>query len=240
MKYLGVNIDHIATLRNVREYGFPNLMRAVDLIAECSGVEYITVHLREDRRHIRDADMEILCSQSPIAINMEMACVDDMVEIALKNKPHSVCFVPEKREEMTTESGLNIEIVYKKLEEYISVLKNAGIGCSLFLDPEPSCLKIARELGAETIEIHTGHYSNVFGREREAELERIVVAAQLIKSLGMACHAGHGLTYDNIVPLARVSEIEMFNIGHFLIGEALYIGLESAVSKMVGIINNTF
>lgn len=240
MKYLGINIDHIATLRNTRDYGFPDLMRAVDLIAKCQGIKYITLHLREDRRHIKDYDLEILCKESPLPINMEMACTDEMVEIAVKNKPYSVCFVPEKREEMTTESGLNLDFIYQNLANAIQVLHKEGIRCSLFLDAKISYIKSAKELGVETIEIHTGHYSNTAGIKQKNELEHITVAAKLITSLGMACHAGHGLTYDNISPLAKLSEIEMFNIGHFLIGEAIYTGLENAINKMMQVINNTF
>ena len=232
---LGVNIDHIATLRNAREYNFPNLMRAVEILEKIDGVCYVTIHLREDRRHIRDEDVEILCEKSKLPINLEMACTQEMVEIALKNKPYSVCFVPEKREEMTTESGLNLEIVCEKLAPAIQKLQSSVIKCSLFLDANPTHIHLAKKLNVETIELHTGHYSNLYGEKQKEELHRLVECAKLIKSLGMECHAGHGLTYENITPLAKVPEIEMFNIGHFLIGEAIYVGLEEAVRKMVKI-----
>jgi pyridoxine 5-phosphate synthase len=238
MKKLGVNIDHIATLRNVREYDFPNLLRSVKILENIEGVAYITIHLREDRRHIRDDDVELLCQNSALPINLEMACTQEMVEVALKNKPHSVCFVPEKREEMTTESGLNLELVFEKLAPAIKKLQENGIKCSLFLDPKPTHIHLAKKLNVEVIELHTGHYSNLSGHAQTEELNRLIAAAKLIISLGMECHAGHGLTFENIAPLAKVPEIEMFNIGHFLIGEAIYIGIEEATAKMLHIIKN--
>ena len=239
MKKLGVNIDHIATLRNVREYGFPNLMRSVKILEKIEGVAYITIHLREDRRHINDEDVELLCKNSALPINLEMACTQEMVEIALKNRPHSVCFVPEKREEMTTESGLNLELVFEKLAPAIKKLQENGIKCSLFLDPNPAHIHIAKRLNVEIIELHTGHYSNISGHTQKEELNRLIVAAKLIVSLEMECHAGHGLTFENVSSLAKVPEIEMFNIGHFLIGEAIFTGIKEATGKMLDIIKNT-
>lgn len=236
VKSLGVNIDHIATLRNARNGEFPNLWRAVKILEKIDGVSYITVHLREDRRHIRDEDVEILCRQSKLPINLEMACTDEMVEIALKNKPQSVCFVPEKREEMTTESGLNLEAIYEKLEPAVKKLQENSIMCCLFLDATPTHIHLAKKLGVKKIELHTGHYCNLSGQEQMQELNRLASVAKLVQSLGMECHAGHGLTYENIKPFAEIPEIEMFNIGHFLIGEALYVGMENAVARMVKII----
>ncbi len=237
IKLLGVNIDHIATIRNARESSFPSLSRAVEIINNCKGVELITVHLREDRRHIRDADVVLLCEESPIKINLEMACTQEMVDIALKNKPYSVCLVPEKREEMTTESGLDIITHREKIEHCIKQLKDAGIVVSLFLDPNNETIRLAKELGADVVELHTGKYANTTGIHQQEELEEITESAKLISKLGMQCHAGHGLTYKNVVKLAKIDEIELFNIGHFLIGEAIYCGLEKSVNKMYDLIN---
>ena len=237
VKLLGVNIDHIATIRNAREGLFPNLTRAVEVINNCKGVELITIHLREDRRHIKDLDAITLCEESPIKINLEMACTQEMIEIALKNKPYSVCLVPEKREEMTTESGLDIITHKEKIANCIHQLKGVGIVVSLFLDANEEAIRIAKEIGADVIEIHTGKYANSTGIYQQDELENIVEIAKLISKLGMQCHAGHGLNYKNIVKLAKIDEIELFNIGHFLIGEAIYLGLEKSVNKMYDIIN---
>lgn len=237
VKLLGVNIDHIATIRNAREGLFPNLTRAVEVINNCKGVELITIHLREDRRHIKDLDAITLCEESPIKINLEMACTQEMIEIALKNKPYSVCLVPEKREEMTTESGLDIITHKEKIANCIQQLKGVGIVVSLFLDANQDAIRIAKEIGADVIEIHTGKYANSTGIYQQDELENIVEIAKLISKLGMQCHAGHGLNYKNIVKLAKIDEIELFNIGHFLIGEAIYLGLEKSVNKMYDIIN---
>ncbi len=237
IKLLGVNIDHIATIRNARDSSFPNLTRAVEIINNCKGVELITIHLREDRRHIRDADVVLLCGESPIKINLEMACTQEMVDIALANKPYSVCLVPEKREEMTTESGLDIITHRGKVENCIKQLKEAGIIVSLFLDANEEAIHLAKELAADVIEIHTGKYANTTGIHQQEELEEITQIAKLIAKLGMQCHAGHGLTYKNVVKLAKIDEIELFNIGHFLIGEAIYSGLEKSVNKMYDVIN---
>ena len=237
IKLLGVNIDHIATIRNAREGSFPNLTRAVEIINNCKGVELITIHLREDRRHIKDLDAITLCEESPIKINLEMACTQEMIEFALKNKPYSVCLVPEKREEMTTESGLDITTHKEKIAHCVKQLKDAGITVSLFLDANEEAIRMAKEIGADVIEIHTGKYANATGVHQQNELENIAQIAKLISKLGMQCHAGHGLNYKNIVKLAKIEEIELFNIGHFLIGEAIYLGLEKSVNKMYDLIN---
>lgn len=235
-KLLGVNIDHIATIRNARDGAFPELPRAVQILDRCN-VDLLTIHLREDRRHIRDSDVEILCKESPIKVNLEMACTQEMIGIALKNKPYSVCMVPEKREEMTTESGLDILKQKEKIATCTKTLKESGILVSLFLDPHEEHILAAKEIGVDIIEIHTGKYANLSGDAQKQELEQITKAAKLITSLKMEAHAGHGLTYDNVVNLAHIDEIMLFNIGHFLIGEAIYCGLENAVTKMQNVIN---
>ena len=237
MKLLGVNIDHIATLRNVRDAKTPDLMRAIDIIDKCMGIECITIHLREDRRHIKDIDAKLLCNESPLKINLEIACTEEMVDFAVQNKPYSVCFVPEKREEMTTESGLDVISHKNKIANAIVKLKEVGIKVSLFLDPVSEHIETAKEIGADAVEIHTGKYSNDVGIAQQNELIRIQDAAKLIATLGMECHAGHGLNYKNIVKLAKIEEISLFNIGHFLIGESLFLGLEKAINKMHEIIN---
>lgn len=239
MKTLGVNIDHIATLRNVRRSEFPNLMRSVELIhKKCKGVEYITIHLREDRRHINDSDATTLCELSPINVNLEIACTEEMVNFALQNKPYSVCLVPEKREEMTTESGLNLMHNTNHIADSISRLKHAGIRTSLFLDPTPDQIHTAKAIGADIIEIHTGTFANKTGIFQQEELKLIDDASKLIVKLQMECHAGHGITYQNAPMLAKIPEISLFNIGHFLICEAVFMGLESSVNKMYDILNH--
>ena len=237
MKLLGINIDHIATLRNARAVKIPNLTRAVEIINKCMGIEFITIHLREDRRHINDADAILLCEESPLNINLEIACTQEMISFAIKHKPYAVCFVPEKRTEQTTESGLDVIKHRVELESAISTMKQNGIKTTLFLDPIPQHIELAKEIGADTVEIHTGKYSNETGISQEKELQFIKEVAKLTVKLGMECHAGHGLNYKNIVPLAKIDEITLFNIGHFLVSEAVYLGLEKAVNKMHEIIN---
>lgn len=237
MKLLGINIDHIATLRNVRNDKNPSLSRTIDTINKCIGVEYITIHLREDRRHINDFDAKQICEESPIKVNLEIACTEEMVNFAIENKPYSVCFVPEKRTEMTTESGLDIISNKEKIGNAIQKLQNAGIKVCLFLDPLSEQIFCAKELKADIIEIHTGKYANSIGVAQQNELKEIQEIAKLIAKLGMECHAGHGLNYKNIPALAKIEEIILFNIGHFLIGESLYVGLQNAVNKMHEIIN---
>ncbi len=236
-KFLGINIDHIATIRNARDGIFPNLNRAVEIINNCNGIKLITIHLREDRRHIRDADVETLCKESPIKINLEIACTEEMTEIAIKNKPYSVCIVPEKREEMTTESGLDVITHKEKITKCSQKLKDAGILVSLFLDPDKNHITTAKEIGVDIIEIHTGKYANANGVFQSQELERITIISKMISKLEMQCHAGHGLNYNNITNLTKINEIELFNIGHFLIGESIYCGLEKAVNSMYHMIN---
>jgi pyridoxine 5-phosphate synthase len=240
-KFLGINSDHIATIRNARGGTFPEILRSFEVIQQCKtkchSIEFITIHLREDRRHIKDEDVSMLCAQDSIKINLEIACTEEMMEIAIKNKPYSVCIVPEKREEMTTESGLDIVNHKTKIANCIAILQKHNIKVSLFLEPEPLHIKIAHEINANTIEIHTGKYANLIGSMQNIELEKIKQSAQEIYKLKMECHAGHGINYKNIVNLAQIDEITLFNIGHFLIGEAIFIGLENAITKMHNIIN---
>ncbi len=238
MKLLGINIDHIATLRNVRNSPFPSLSRAVDVINRCQGIACITIHLREDRRHIIDADAKLLCLTSPIPINLEIACTDEMLNFAITHKPKSVCIVPEKREEMTTESGLDVIKNQERLAFAIKKLHNAGIKVSLFVDPVVSHITAAKEIDADIIEIHTGKYANATGSSQKQELERIKASACLIAKFNMECHAGHGLNYTNILAIAKIPEISLFNIGHFLICESVFIGLEKAINTMHKIINS--
>lgn len=238
MKLLGVNIDHIATLRNARGVGYPSLMRAVENLEKCKGVEYITIHLREDRRHINDLDAKILCENSSIKINLEIACTEEMIEFALKHKPYAVCLVPEKREEMTTESGLDLTQNTQKFQNAIKMLQDEGVKATLFLDPLATQTKIAKEIGANAVEIHTGSFANAKGVLQNTELQRIIDNAKLIESLKMQCHAGHGITYENALMLVKIPEIKVFNIGHFLVCEAVFLGLEGAINEMVKVLNS--
>jgi pyridoxine 5-phosphate synthase len=228
---LGVNIDHVATIRNARGGAQPDPIRAARLAAK-AGADGITAHLREDRRHISDTDIVRLTEQIDLPLNFEMAATDEMLEIALRHRPHAACIVPEKRLEVTTEGGLDAAGGRLQLQPYVDAVTEAGIRASLFIDPEPRQLEAAAALGAPVVELHTGSYCHVQGREREAELKRLQEAAALAESLGLECHAGHGLTYDSVGPVAAIPTIAELNIGHFLIGEAIFSGLESAIRRM--------
>ena len=211
---LGVNIDHVATIRNARGGGFPDPVRAAKL-AEDAGCDGITAHLREDRRHISDGDIERLIDQLKVPLNFEMAATDEMLDIALEHKPHAACLVPEKREERTTEGGLDAAGGHNHLKPYIDALNNAGIRVSLFVEPDPRQLDAAVSLGAPVVELHTGAYCDARQVTREAQLERIIVAAVHAGDLGLECHAGHGLTFDTVAPVAALPQIAELNIGHF-------------------------
>lgn len=224
---LGVNIDHVATLRNARGGVHPCPVEAA-LLAEQSGADGITAHLREDRRHIRDEDMRRLKQALKIPLNFEMAATEEMQRIALEVLPHAVCLVPEKREEVTTEGGLDVAGQQARLAEYIKPLKAAGIRVSMFIDPEETQLKASAAIGAPVVELHTGAYAH----GKPGELERLTKAAALTKELGLECHAGHGLTFDNVQAVAALPQVVELNIGHFLIGEAVNIGLPAAIAKM--------
>ena len=229
---LGVNVDHVATSRNARGIAHPDPVRAALLAAE-AGADGITAHLREDRRHIVDDDIERLMNELELPLNFEMAATDEMRDIALRHKPHAACIVPEKREEVTTEGGLDAVKGHNYLVPYVRELVDAGIRVSLFIDPEKDQLDAAVSLGAPVVELHTGTYCEVEeGAAREAELYRIQEAAAHAAAVGLECHAGHGLAFDTVAPIAAIPTIVELNIGHFLIGEAVFGGLESAIKKM--------
>ena len=228
---LGVNIDHVATIRNARGGLHPDPLRAVEVV-EAAGGDGITVHLREDRRHIRDGDLDALMAAISLPVNLEMAATEEMVEIALRHKPHAACIVPERREERTTEGGLDAAGQHNHLAPLITRLNDAGIRVSLFIEPDPRQIDAAIRLRAPVIELHTGRYAYSDGAEREAELRRLADAAALAVKNGIEPHAGHGLTFDNVQPIAAIPQIAELNIGHFLIGEAIFMGLDASIRQM--------
>ncbi len=229
---LGVNVDHVATVRNARGGDHPDPLRAA-LAAEAAGADGITAHLREDRRHIRDADIERLMDGISLPLNLEMAATAEMVEIARRHRPHAACIVPEKREERTTEGGLDLKGNFRTLKSSIGRLRDAGIRVSLFIEPDPAHLDIAKELGAPVVELHTGAYCLAQpGAERDEQFRRIAAAAAHAGAIGLECHAGHGLDFDTVGPVAALPELVELNIGHFLIGEAVFTGLEGAIGRM--------
>ncbi|WP_421701986.1 pyridoxine 5'-phosphate synthase [Aliiroseovarius sp.] len=232
---LGVNIDHVATVRNARGSAYPDPVRAAKL-AEEAGADGITAHLREDRRHIADADIDALMEALTVPLNFEMAATDEMQEIALRHKPHAVCIVPEKREELTTEGGLEVARQENRLAHYIKPLRDAGCRVSIFIAADRAQIEAAARIRAEVVELHTGAYCDYHaeGRfdERDAELERLREMSAFAHSLGLEVHAGHGLTYDTVAPVAAFPEVMELNIGHFLIGEAIFRGLTPAIAEM--------
>jgi len=228
---LGINIDHVATIRNARGIPHPDPIRAARMAAE-AGADGITAHLREDRRHISDEDIERLSDQIELPLNLEMAATDEMLAIALRHRPHAACIVPEKRQELTTEGGLDAHGGANHLRRYVDQMVQDGIRVSLFIDPEPVQLHAARLLDAPVVEFHAGSYAESGADTREAELERLRLAAALAEDLGLESHAGHGLSYDNVGPVAAIPQIRDLNIGHFLIGEAIFGGLDSAIKRM--------
>jgi len=228
---LGVNIDHVATIRNARGGLYPDPIRAAQVATE-AGADGITAHLREDRRHIIDEDIGRLIGAIQLPINMEMAATEEMVALALKHRPHAACIVPERREELTTEGGLNAAGQHNHLKPLIARLGDAGIRVSLFIEPDPRQIEAALSLGAPVVEFHTGRYAHAEGEERSAQLARIADAAALAAKNGIEPHAGHGLTFDNVVPVAAIPQIAELNIGHFLIGEAIFEGLGPVVKRM--------
>ncbi len=243
MEYLrlGVNIDHVATIRNARGGGHPDPVRAARLAA-AAGADGITAHLREDRRHISDDDISRLSAGINLPLNLEMAATQEMLEIALRHKPHAGCIVPEKRREVTTEGGLDVVSGLADLRPYCERLSDVGIRVSLFIDPDPAQLEAARALSVPVVELHTGAYCEAFledrgGARTEAELARIVSAAQAAESLGLECHAGHGLTFDTVGPVAAISSVAELNIGHFLVGEAIFCGLDASIKRMRGVMD---
>ena len=228
---LGVNIDHVATIRNARGGMHPDPMRAVRVV-EAAGGDGITVHLREDRRHIRDTDLDAIMAQAQLPINLEMAATPEMLEIALRHKPHAACIVPERREERTTEGGLDAAGQHNHLAPMVTRLSGAGIRVSLFIEPDSRQIEAAIRLRAPVVEFHTGKYAHSEGAEREVELRRLTDAVALAAKNGIESHAGHGLTFENVQPIAAIPQIAELNIGHYLIGEAIFIGLEESVRKM--------
>lgn len=228
---LGVNIDHVATIRNARGGDHPDPVRAAQIVAAVGG-DGITAHLREDRRHIRDADIERIMAATHLPLNLEMAATEEMLEIALRHKPHAACIVPERREERTTEGGLDAAGQHNHLAPIVARLTDAGIRVSLFIEPDARQIEAALRLRAPIVEFHTGKYAHAIGEEREMELRRIADAAALAAKNGIEPHAGHGLTFDNVQPIAAIPQFAELNIGHYLIGEAIFIGLEESVRKM--------
>ncbi|MDG2284629.1 MAG: pyridoxine 5'-phosphate synthase [Alphaproteobacteria bacterium] len=234
---LGVNIDHVATIRNARGGGHPDPVRAARAAAD-AGADGITAHLREDRRHIADDDIERLIRDVDLPLNFEMAATEEMLEIALRHKPHAVCIVPEKREEVTTEGGLDAAGQHNRLTRYCQELGAAGCRVSLFIEADPKQLEAAVALGAPVVEVHAGSYCEVDGADRPRELARIVEMAALAERLGLECHVGHGLSFDTVGPVAAIPTVAELNIGHFLIGEAIFGGLESSIKRMRALMDN--
>jgi pyridoxine 5-phosphate synthase len=234
---LGVNIDHVATIRNARGGGHPDPVRAARAAAD-AGADGITAHLREDRRHISDDDIERLVRDINLPLNFEMAATDEMLEIALRHRPHAVCIVPEKREEVTTEGGLDAAGQHNRLTRYCQELGAAGCRVSLFIEGDERQLEAAVSLGAPVVEIHAGAYCDVDDEHRPRELARIVESARIAERLGLECHVGHGLSFDTVGPVAAIPTVAELNIGHFLIGEAIFGGLESSIKRMRALMDN--
>lgn len=228
---LGVNIDHVATIRNARGGRHPDPVRAADLAVR-AGADGITAHLREDRRHISDDDIAALIETIPAPINLEMAATDEMVAIAVRHRPDAVCIVPERREERTTEGGIDVVANRDRLASVVAQLKEAGIEVTLFIEPAPLQIEAASAIEAFAVELHTGAYCNAQAGGRDRRLEQIVSAAARAEEVGLECHAGHGLSYDTVGPIAAIPQIVELNIGHFLIGEAIFCGLEASMQRM--------
>jgi len=228
---LGVNIDHVATIRNARGGKHPDPVRAARLAWQ-AGADGITAHLREDRRHISDDDISRLVHDIALPLNLEMAATSEMLDIACRHRPHAVCLVPEKRRELTTEGGLDVISGASRLDGVIEQLVRVGIRVSLFVDPETAQLDMAKRLGAPVVELHTGAYCDAVGPRRDHELKRISEAARHAEALGLECHAGHGLGFETVAPIAAIASIVELNIGHFLIGEAIFSGLDGAIKRM--------
>jgi len=228
---LGVNIDHVATIRNARGGGHPDPVKAAKL-AELAGADGITAHLREDRRHISDNDISRLIEELVVPLNLEMAATEEMLEIALRHKPHAACLVPEKREEVTTEGGLDVVGGHNHLAAYVRQLTEAGSRVSMFIDPDVSQLEACAHIGAPVVELHVGAYCEARQVDRSREFERLQAAAEAADRLGLECHAGHGITFDTVTPIAKIPNVIELNIGHFLIGEAIFGGLESTIKRM--------
>jgi len=228
---LGVNIDHVATIRQARGTDYPSVLQAAE-VAENAGADAITVHLREDRRHIQDEEVEALCRQVQTRVNLEMAVTEEMLAIAESNLPADVCLVPEKRQELTTEGGLDVLSHFTSVRGACLRLADAGIRVSIFIDPDRDQLQAARDCGAPVVELHTGSYADAEGPAREAELQRIADASSFGHSLGLQMNAGHGLHYRNVQPIVAIPELVELNIGHAIVARALFVGLDQAVREM--------
>jgi pyridoxine 5-phosphate synthase len=228
---LGVNIDHVATIRNARGGPHPDPLRAAHAAAQ-AGADGITAHLREDRRHITDEDIDRLMAEIDLPLNLEMAATEEMLAIALAHRPHAACIVPERREERTTEGGLDAAGQIESLAYFVDRLGNANIRVSLFIEPSEAQVAAAIRLGVPVVEFHTGRYAHVDGGERAAEMRRLADAAALAAKNGIEPHAGHGLTFGNVAPIAAIPQLAELNIGHFLVGEAIFCGLEDSVRRM--------
>ena len=228
---LGINIDHVATLRNARGTVYPDPLKAARL-AEEAGADLITLHLREDRRHIKDADLMVLRPLIQTRMNLECAVTPEMINIACRVQPHDVCLVPEKREEVTTEGGLDVVGHFEAVKSATTQLKAAGIRVSLFIDPEEKQIQAAKDVGATVVELHTGRYADLAGDQQKQELERIRKAAQFGKSIGLRVNAGHGLHEGNVIPVAAIAELSELNIGHAIVAEALFKGWKNAIIDM--------
>ncbi|HEY1836309.1 MAG TPA: pyridoxine 5'-phosphate synthase [Rhizomicrobium sp.] len=237
---LGVNIDHVATLRNARGVEYPDPLRAAEM-ALAAGADGITAHLREDRRHIKDADIDALAGWNKLPLNMEMAATDEMVEIAARVKPHAVCIVPEKRQEVTTEGGIDAAGLHNRLAPVVRRLSENGSRVSLFIDADDNQIEAAKSLGAPVVELCTGAYCEAFlasdSKAIAEHLERTERAAAKAGKFGIEVHAGHGLTYDNVKPIAAIPQLRELNIGHFLIGEAIFIGLDASIRRMRALVD---
>jgi pyridoxine 5-phosphate synthase len=231
MPELGVNIDHVATIRQARKTYEPDPVAAA-VIAELAGADVITVHLREDRRHIQDRDVRVLRETVTVKLNLELSVAAEIVEIATQTKPHQATVVPEKREEVTTEGGLDVVGNLDAVRRTVDALQAAGIVVSLFLDPDPRQIEAGKKLGCEAIELHTGRYALTSAKERERELAALVAAGKQIRELGMLLHAGHGLNYQNVTPVARITDMRELNIGHSIVSRAVLVGLDRAVREM--------
>jgi len=231
MPRLHVNIDHVATVRQARRADTPDPVFAAGL-CELAGANGITVHLREDRRHIQDRDVRVLKETVKTLLNVEIALTDEMVAIALEVCPDEICIVPEKREELTTEGGLETGSCFDKLKEVVPRLRDAGMQVSLFVDPMPEPIEHAAQCGADFVELHTGAYANSKGKQREAELQRLRTAAEYAHEMGVRVNAGHGLDYENVLPVAQLPYLEELNIGYAIVGRAVYVGLDQAVREM--------
>ena len=237
---LYINLDHVATVREARRTDEPDPVRSA-VLAELGGAQAITVHLREDRRHINDRDVTLLLQTVRTGVNLEMAIEDEMVQFALEHHPMQITLVPERREEITTEGGLDLSDADRRgrAEDALAKLRDAGIKTSLFIDPNADTIRASKELGADAIELHTGEYANAkTERDRDVQLQRLRQAAILGREIGLAVHAGHGLTYENVIPVAAIPEIEELNIGHSVVSRAVFVGIERAVREMLELVQS--